>query len=54
MKEKWRPHLRTIIVATLAISLLLPLCGLFFFRVYENQLIRQTEGELIAQSAVIA
>ncbi|MGL4488252.1 MAG: HAMP domain-containing sensor histidine kinase, partial [Rhizobiaceae bacterium] len=46
--------LRTIIVATLAISLLLPLCGLFFFRVYENQLIRQTEGELIAQSAVIA
>ncbi len=54
MKEKWRPHLRTIIVATLAISLLLPLCGLFFFRVYENQLIRQTEGELIAQAAVIA
>jgi hypothetical protein len=54
MRQKWRPHLRTIIVATLAISLLLPLCGLFFFRVYENQLIRQTEGELIAQAAVIA
>jgi signal transduction histidine kinase len=54
MTSKWRPHLRTIIVATLGIALLLPLCGLFFFRVYENQLIRQTEGELIAQAAVIA
>ena len=29
----------------------LPLVGLFFFRLYENQLIRQTEAELIAQSA---
>jgi signal transduction histidine kinase len=33
---------------------MMPLVGLFFFRVYENQLIRQTESELIAQSAVIA
>ncbi|WP_425374790.1 ATP-binding protein [Mesorhizobium tamadayense] len=32
----------------------LPLVGLFFFRLYENQLIRQTEGELIAQGAVVA
>ncbi|WP_413468347.1 ATP-binding protein [Mesorhizobium sp. B1-1-8] len=32
----------------------LPLVGLFFFRLYENQLIRQTEAELIAQGAVLA
>jgi signal transduction histidine kinase len=32
----------------------LPLVGLFFFRIYENQLIHQTEAELIAQSAVLA
>ncbi len=54
MKQKWRPHLRTIILAMLLIALMMPLAGLFFFRVYENQLIRQTESELIAQSAVIA
>ncbi len=54
MKQKWRPHLRSIILAMLMIALMMPLAGLFFFRVYENQLIRQTESELIAQSAVIA
>ncbi|TJV37219.1 MAG: HAMP domain-containing protein [Mesorhizobium sp.] len=32
----------------------LPLVGLFFFRLYENQLIRQTEAELIAQGAALA
>ena len=42
---------------TLAILLMvtmLPLVGLFFFRVLENQLVRETESELIAQSAVLA
>ncbi len=38
----------------LAIMLLVPLAGIVFFRVYENQLIQTTEGELIAQSAAIA
>lgn len=50
---KWRPSLRSIIFVMLLIVLLLPLAGLFFFRIYENQLVRQTESELIAQSAVI-
>jgi signal transduction histidine kinase len=54
MTQKWRPRLHTIIIITLGIALLLPLCGLLFFRVYETQLIRQAEGELITQSAVIA
>ena len=31
----------------------LPLVGLFFFRIYENQLVRQTEAELIAEAAAI-
>jgi signal transduction histidine kinase len=35
-------------------AILLPLSGLVFFRIYENQLIRQTEGELIGQAAVLA
>jgi signal transduction histidine kinase len=32
----------------------LPFVGLFFFRIYENQLVHQTEAELIAQSVVLA
>jgi two-component system sensor histidine kinase CreC len=32
----------------------LPLVGLFFFRIYDNQLIHQTQAELIAQSKVLA
>ena len=34
--------------------LILPLGSIFFFRIYENQLIRETERELIAQSVFIA
>ncbi|CCV10560.1 Sensor protein [Mesorhizobium sp. STM 4661] len=51
---KWRPRLATIVVAILIMVMALPLVGLFFFRLYENQLIRQTEAELIAQGAVLA
>lgn len=54
MKDKWRPRLGFVVLAILLTVLALPLAGLFFFRVYENQLIRQTEGELIGQGAVIA
>ena len=43
-----------IVFVALATVLALPLVGLFFFRLYENQLIRQTEAELVAQSAVLA
>jgi signal transduction histidine kinase len=34
--------------------LALPLGGLYFFRIYENELIQQTERELIAQSAALS
>jgi len=50
----WRPRLSTVIASILITVLTLPLVGLFFFRLYENTLIRQTEGELIAQAAAIA
>lgn len=51
---KWRPRLATIVVVILIVVMALPLVGLFFFRLYENQLIRQTEAELIAQGAALA
>ncbi len=52
--QKWRPSLAMIVFAVLTTVLALPLAGLFFFRLYENQLIRQTEAELIAQCAVLS
>jgi signal transduction histidine kinase len=54
VKPKWRPSLAMIVFAVLTTVLTLPLAGLFFFRLYENQLIRQTEAELIAQCAILA
>jgi two-component system, OmpR family, sensor histidine kinase CreC len=53
-RTKWRPTLGMIVFAVLAIVMMLPLMGLFIFRLYDNQLIRQTEAELIAQSAVLS
>src|SRR3954454_430881 len=52
--EKWRPSIGLIVFTVLASVAALPLVGLFFFRVYDNQLIHQTQAELIAQSRVLA
>src|SRR5207237_6626273 len=52
--EKWRPSVGQVIFAALAAAATLPLMGLFFFRLYDNQLIHQTQAELIAQSRVLA
>jgi hypothetical protein len=52
--RKWRPSLGLIIFVVLTAVTILPLVGLFFFRIYDNQLIRQTQAELIAQSRVLA
>ena len=52
--EKWRPSVGLVIFAVLASVAALPLVGLFFFRLYDNQLIHQTQAELIAQSRVLA
>ena len=52
--EKWRPSVGLVIFTVLASVAALPLVGLFFFRLYDNQLIHQTQAELIAQSRVLA
>lgn len=50
----WRPRLGSVVLGILLTVLALPLVGLFFFRLYENTLIRQTEAELIAQGATLS
>ncbi len=54
MLESFRPRLRTILLIVNLAVLVLPLGSLLFFRIYENQLVRQTESELISQGAVLA
>ena len=52
--RKWRPSLSLVVFLVLTSVLLLPLFSLYFLKVYQNQLIQQTEAELIAQSAALA
>lgn len=47
-------RLRTILLSVLIFAGILPGLSAIFLRVYENALVRQTEAELVAQSAVIA
>lgn len=54
VRKKWRPSVGLVLALVLTTVLTLPLVGLFFFRIFENQLIHQTESELIGQSVVIA
>ncbi len=54
VERKWRPTLGLCLALVLLAVLMLPIMGVFFFRIYENQLIRQTEAELIGQCAVLA
>ena len=51
---KWRPNLSLIVFLVLVSVLLLPLFTLYFLKVYQNQLVQETESELIAQSAALA
>jgi signal transduction histidine kinase len=51
---KWRPSLSLVVFLVLVSVLLLPLFSPYFLKVYQNQLIQQTESELIAQSAALA
>lgn len=54
MRQKWRPRLSLVVGLMLLAVLSLPLASLIFFRFYENQLVRQTEAELIAQGAALS
>ncbi|ANY78209.1 hypothetical protein BB934_08155 [Microvirga ossetica] len=54
MTFRWRkPRIRTALLAANLSLLLLPLIGVWFLRLYESALVRQTEAELIAQAATI-
>lgn len=48
------PSLHLILLGLNLMVLLLPLGSIYFLKLYENELIRQTQSELIAQSAFIA
>lgn len=47
-------RLSTVFTAILLIILLIQISGGYFFRVYENELVRQTEGELLSQAALVS
>jgi len=51
--EKWRPSLSMVVVGMLIFILTLPITGIWLFRFYDNQLVRETEKELIVQAAFI-
>ena len=50
---KYRPRLSTVLLVVNLAVIALPLGSIFFFRIYENQLIQETERELISQAALI-
>jgi signal transduction histidine kinase len=49
-----RPGLRMLLLLANLVILTFPLSGLYFFRVYQIELVRQTESELIVQAALVA
>ncbi|MEO1459265.1 MAG: hypothetical protein AAFV49_17135, partial [Pseudomonadota bacterium] len=54
LRGRFRPRIATILLIVNVTIVLLPLGSIFFLRIYENQLIQETERELIAQAAFIA
>lgn len=54
VRRKWRPSLGMIVSAVFLTVLALPLAVTGIFKLFDNELVRQTERELLAQSAVIA
>ncbi|UYY60039.1 sensor histidine kinase [Sphingomonas sp. S2-65] len=55
VRRHWpRLRLRTLLLVTFVFVAALPGIGALFLRVYENTLVRQTEAELIAQSAALS
>ncbi|WP_242154089.1 sensor histidine kinase [Sphingomonas sp. BAUL-RG-20F-R05-02] len=55
VRRHWpRLRLRAILLLTFLFVAALPGFGALFLRVYENSLVRQTEAELVAQSAALA
>lgn len=52
--RNWRFKLRSILLTVSLVVLVLPLGGIFFLRIYENELVQQTELDLISQAALIS
>jgi len=48
-----RPRLRTVLLVVNFLILLLPLAGIAVLRLYEDELIRSTEAQLLAQGALV-
>lgn len=51
---KLRPRLSAVLLTVNLAIIALPLASILFFRIYENQLVQETERELISQAATIA
>ncbi len=49
-----RPRIRTILLVVNLFILMLPVAGVAGLRIYDNELLRQTEAALLAQGAVLA
>lgn len=54
MAISYRPQLRSLLLAVNCLVLLLPVSGIFLLKMYESQLIRQTEAALIGQAALLS
>src|SRR6185295_4836006 len=50
----WRFKLRNILLTVSVVVLVLPLGAVYFLRIYENELVKQTELDLISQAALIS
>ena len=50
---RWTPRLRTVLLIVNVIILAMPLLAIAGLRLYDSELIRQTEAELIAQGAFV-
>lgn len=50
---KWTPRLRTVLLIVNIVILAMPLVAIGALRIYESELVRQTEAELIAQGAFV-
>jgi signal transduction histidine kinase len=53
-KTPFAVRLHTVFGSIFFVVLLLPLSGMYFFRIYEGELVRQTESELIAEGVFIS
>src|SRR5215470_4675822 len=54
VRRKYRPSVRTVLIAVAIAVLALVLTSFAFLRFYDNQLVRETEAELISQAAVLS